>query len=117
MDLEQRVIEEIKEWANQVLDKPNPFLGFHPFDESEEAFDQEFDHLVEEPYTMFFVQRLSTIEKSAEMLREKGYYDQYLNDPETAGLWDERQELYRRLCDAGTKGNEEWYGQEKSQAC
>ena len=48
------------------------------------------------------------------MLREKGYYDQYLNDPETAGLWDERQELYRRLCDAG---NEKWYGQEKSQAC
>ena len=26
MDLEKRVIEEIKEWANQVLDKPNPFL-------------------------------------------------------------------------------------------
>ena len=200
MDLEQKVIEEIKEWTNQVLDKPNPFfndlpacpyarkaflsdkvgfsfsydksmqglytvlsqfddtydvilfvqfdfveepqefhdyigalnsaismgifiqkdlwvMGFHPYDESEEAFDQEFDHLVEEPYAMFFVQRLSAIEKAAEMLREKGYYDLYLNDPETAGLWDERQELYRRLCDAGTKGNEEWCGQEKSQAC
>tara|TARA_R100000664_G_C2759696_1_gene149721 strand:+ start:7437 stop:8030 length:594 start_codon:yes stop_codon:yes gene_type:complete len=197
MDLEQKVIEEIKEWANQVLDKPNSFfnnlpacpyarkaflsdkvgfsfsyeksmhhlytvlsqfddtydvilcvqfdfvsesqefhdyigalndaiatgtfvqkdlwvMGFHPYDEGEEAFDQEFDYLVDEPYAMFFVQRLSTIEKSAEMLREKGYYDQYLNDPETAGLWDERQELYRRLCDAG---NEKWYGQEKSQAC
>ncbi len=197
MNLEQKVIKEIKEWTNKVLDKPNPFfndlpacpyarkaflsdkigfsfsydksmqglytvlsqfddtydvilfvqfdfveepqefhdyigalndaismgifiqkdlwvMGFHPHDEGEEAFDQEFDYLVDEPYTMFFVQRLSTIEKSAEMLRKKGYYNQYLNDPQTAGLWDERQELYRRLCDAG---NEKWYGQEKSQAC
>ena len=81
-------------------------MGFHPFDESEEAFDQEFDYLVEEPYTMLFVQRLSTIEKSAEMLREKGYYNQYLNDPETAGFWDERQELYRRLCDAKGEAKE-----------
>ena len=36
-------------------------MGFHPGDESEEAFDQEFDHVVEEPYTMFFVQRLSPL--------------------------------------------------------
>ena len=79
-------------------------MGFHPGDdESEEAFDQEFDHLVDEPYAMIFVQRLSAIEKAAEMLREKGYYDLYLNDPQTAGLWDERQEAYRRLCDAGNE--------------
>ena len=197
MDLEQKVIEEVKTWTNQVLDQPNPFfndlpacpyakkafvtekvgfsfsydkgmqglytvlsqfddtfdviayvqfeytedsqdfhetiaalnhaismgvfiqkdlwvMGFHPEDEQEEVFDQEFDHLVEEPYAMFFVQRLSVIEKAAEMLREKGYYDLYLNDPQTAGLWDERQELHRRLCDAG---NEEWNGQTQGKAC
>ena len=69
-------------------------------DEQEEVFDQEFDHVVDEPYAMIFVQRLSKLEKSAEMLREKGYYDQYLEDPQTASLWDDRQEAYRRLCDA-----------------
>lgn len=183
MDLEQKVIEELKTWTNQVLDQPNPFfndlpacpyakkafvtekvgfsfsydkgmqglytvlsqfddnfdvilyvqfefvedpqefhdylaalnqaismgifiqtdlwvMGFHPSDESEEVFDQEFDHVVDEPYAMIFVQRLSKIEKSAEMLREKGYYDQYLKDPQTASLWDERQLFYRRLCNA-----------------
>mgnify|MGYP001163560732 FL=1 len=183
MDLEQKVIEEVKAWTDQVLDEPNPFfndlpacpyakkafisekvgfsfsydkgmqglytvlsqfddtfdviayvqfehtedsqdfhetiaslnhaismgifiqkdlwiMGFHPGDEQEEVFDQEFDHVVDEPYAMIFVQRLSKLEKSAEMLREKGYYDQYLKDPQTASLWDDRQEAYRRLCDA-----------------
>ena len=52
--------------------------------------------------------------KNRQKCFRKRVLDQYLNDPETAGLWDERQELYRRLCDAGTKGNEEWYGQEKA---
>ena len=199
MDLEQKVIEEVKTWTNQVLDQPNPFfndlpacpyakkafvtekvgfsfsydkgmqglytvlsqfddtfdvilyvqfefveepqefhdylaalnqaismgifiqtdlwvMGFHPSDETEEVFDQEFDHVVDEPYAMIFVQRLSKIEKSAEMLREKGYYDQYLKDPQTASLWDERQLFYRRLCDAGTKRNEKWYVQAEGKA-
>ena len=30
MDLEQKVIEEVKEWTNQVLDKPNPFFNDLP---------------------------------------------------------------------------------------
>ena len=77
-------------------------MGFHPSDEQEEAFDQPFEPLVDQPYALIFVQRLSKLEKSAEILREKGYYQKYLEDPETASLWDDRKETYRRLRDART---------------
>jgi len=30
MDLEQKVIEEVKTWTNQVLDQPNPFFNDLP---------------------------------------------------------------------------------------
>jgi len=78
-------------------------MGFHPDDAQEEAFDVPFEPVVDDLYAITFIQRLSKLEKSAEMLREKGYYENYLKDPEMAHLWDERQETYRRLCDAGTK--------------
>lgn len=78
-------------------------MGFHPDDAQEEAFDVPFEPVVDDLYAITFIQRLSKLEKSAEMLREKGYYENYLKDPEMAHLWDERQETYRRLCDAGIK--------------
>jgi len=77
-------------------------MGFHPEDDQdEEVFDQTFPHLVEDLYAITFVQRLSKLEIAAEKLREKGYYEQYMKDVSTANLWNKRQSLYRRLCDAG----------------
>jgi hypothetical protein len=76
-------------------------MGFHPEDDPEEdVFDQSFEPLNDSIYAITFIQRLSKLEISAETLRKKGYYDNYLSDPQTAHLWDERQDLYRRLCDA-----------------
>lgn len=76
-------------------------MGFHPEDDPEEdVFDQSFEPLNDAIYAITFIQRLSKLEISAETLRKKGYYDNYLSDPQTAHLWDERQNLYRRLCDA-----------------
>lgn len=84
------------------LDRDIWVMGFHPDDDAqEEAFDQEaFEPLVDDLYTITFVQRLTKLEKSAEMLREKEYYGAYLKDPQYMGLWDKRKALYRRLKNA-----------------
>tara|TARA_B100001059_G_scaffold114519_1_gene114813 strand:+ start:2841 stop:3416 length:576 start_codon:yes stop_codon:yes gene_type:complete len=79
-------------------------MGFHPDDDQDgEVFDQSFEPVTDAIYAITFVQRLSKLEISAETLKKKGYYENYLSNPETAHLWDERQELYRRLCDAGNE--------------
>lgn len=89
--------------ANGVfLDRDIWVMGFHPDDDAqEEAFDQEsFDHLVDDLYTITFVQRLTKLEKAAEILRKKGYYDAYMKDPQYKDLWTRRKTLHRRLKNA-----------------
>jgi hypothetical protein len=53
--------------------------------------------MVDDEYAMIFVQRLSTVQESADKLVEKGYYDNYLEEYNVAEIFETRSNLYRRL--------------------
>jgi hypothetical protein len=46
---------------------------------------------------MIFVQRLSKLQKSADKLDKKGYYDSYDEEYQASDIYEKRQTLYRRL--------------------
>jgi len=90
--------------AGVFIDRDIWVMGFHPEDDGEEeTFNHDsFEALIDDVYTITFVQRLTKLEESAEILRKKGYYDAYTKDPKYEDLWDKRKLLYRRLKNAGT---------------
>ena len=82
------------------IDKDIWLMGFHPDDEpSEFVQDVEFAPLVETPYAMIFVQRLSKLQQAADKLDKKGYYDTYDAEYNTRDIYELRETLYRRLKD------------------
>jgi hypothetical protein len=73
-------------------------MGFHPFEEANDFIDDgSFEYQVEEPYALIFVQRLSKIQESADKIKEKGYYDSYLDEFNASEIYQQRRDLYRRL--------------------
>lgn len=78
-------------------------MGFHPEDDGNDLVDDgTFQPLVDEPYAMTFVQRLTKVQEAADKLRQMGYYDAYLSEYDASELFEKRATLYRRLKD----GNE-----------
>jgi hypothetical protein len=73
-------------------------MGFHPEDESNELIDDgTFEGEIETQYAMFFVQRLSKLEKAAEKLRPLGYYEKYFEEYDVAEMYELRTNFYRQL--------------------
>ena len=55
--------------------------------------------MVETPYAMIFVQRLSKLQQAADKLDKKGYYDTYDAEYNARDIYELRETLYRRLKD------------------
>lgn len=73
-------------------------MGFHPLDDANEFIDDgSFESDIEDPYALIFVQRLSKIQESADKIKEKGYYDSYLEEFNASEIYQQRRNLYRRL--------------------
>jgi len=85
------------------IDKDIWLMGCHPEDGEAEFVDKnlEFEEMVEEPYLMVFIQRLSKIQEAAYKLVNKGYYDKYMKDPCSSEQYAKRESYYLRL--GGTK--------------
>lgn len=95
--------EDLKQLNNAIsqgifIDKDIWLMGFHPFEEANDFIDDgSFECQVEEPYALIFVQRLSKIQESADKIKEKGYYDSYLDEFNASEIYQQRRDLYRRL--------------------
>ena len=73
-------------------------MGFHPEDDANEILESDsFETDVEEVYAMVFIQRLSVLEKAAEKLRSKGYYDRTHGNYAVDEILQNRNKLFRRL--------------------
>jgi len=82
------------------IDKDIWLMGFHPEDEPSDFVEEiEFDPLVEKPYAMIFVQRLSKLQEAADKLLKKGYYDSYDAEYDASTIYGVRETLYRKLKD------------------
>ena len=81
------------------IDKDIWLMGYHPDDEEAEfvAEDVEVEEMVEEPYLMVFVQRLSKIQEAAYKLVHKGYYENYMSDEYFSEQYAKREEYYLKL--------------------
>ena len=87
------------------IDKDIWVMGFHPDDEPEDqgfidepVFDEEaFEPVNDTVYAVTYIQRLSKLEESAQIVKEKGYYSVYKNNPEVINMYAQRHQLYRRL--------------------
>jgi hypothetical protein len=107
--------EEFQDYLYQIneaisdglfIDKDIWLMGFHPHDEPNDLIDdQTFTPLVEVEYAMIFVQRLSKVQRAADKLKEKGYYDKYLDEYDAEHLFIQRRDLYERLME-NSNGNE-----------
>ena len=80
------------------IDKDIWLMGFHP-DDAPSDFVQEvaFAPLVETPYAMIFVQRLSKLQQAADKLAKKSYYDTYDAEYNAREIYGLRETLYRKL--------------------
>jgi|TARA_R110000803_G_scaffold203006_1_gene268387 hypothetical protein len=82
------------------IDKDIWLMGFHPSDEENDYIDDStFMNAVEKEYAIIFIQRLSKLQESADMLVEKGYYDQYRKEYDADAIFQKREKFYRRLKD------------------
>ena len=80
------------------IEKDMWVMGFHPHDEANDFIDdQSFMQMVEDEYAMIFVQRLSKLQEAADKLKEKGYYDRYVEEYDVEEIFNRRADLYRRL--------------------
>jgi hypothetical protein len=80
------------------IDKDIWVMGFHPNDEPSDFVEEVvFERDIDTAYSMIFVQRLSKLQKSADKLDKKGYYDSYDNEYQASDIYEKRQTLYRRL--------------------
>jgi len=95
-------LEDLNDVISQgmFIDKDIWLMGFHPSDEENEHLDDStFMNAVEKEYAIIFIQRLSKIQESADMLAEKGYYDQYSKEYDVEAIFQKRKKFYRRLKD------------------
>ena len=84
--------------AGILVDKDIWVMGFHPDDEANEfVADVDFSPLVEEPYAIIFVQRLSKLQVAADKLAKIGYYGTYDGLYDASSIFKKRSEFYRRL--------------------
>jgi len=97
------------------IDKDIWLMGYHPDDEEAEfvAEDVEVEEMVEEPYLMVFVQRLSKIQEAAYKLVHKGYYENYMSDEYFSEQYAKREEYYLKLRRNEHANEEEKAGQER----
>ena len=80
------------------IDKDFWLMGFHPDDEPNEYLDDEsFTHVIDEPYAIIFLQRLSKVQDAADKLAKNGYYETYFDEYDVEELFAKRTELHRRL--------------------
>tara|TARA_X000001388_G_C2215925_1_gene117230 strand:- start:933 stop:1379 length:447 start_codon:yes stop_codon:yes gene_type:complete len=80
------------------IDKDIWVMGFHPNDEPSDFVEEVvFERDIDTAYSMIFVQRLSKLQKSADKLDKKGYYDSYDNEYQASDIYEKREKLYRRL--------------------
>jgi hypothetical protein len=97
---------EYLDGLNQVIsegmfiDKDIWLMGFHPEDAPSDFVEEiEFDPLVEKPYAIVFVQRLSKLQEAADKLIKKGYYGSYDAEYNAGEIYGIRETLYRKLKD------------------
>ena len=80
------------------IDKDIWLMGFHPYDEENDYIDDStFMNAVEQEYAIIFIQRLSKLQESADMIAKKGYYDQYFEEYDADAIFKKREDFYRRL--------------------
>jgi hypothetical protein len=73
-------------------------MGFHPEDEGNELLDSDdFESTVKTPYAMIFLQRLTKLQESSDLLRMKGYYNLCETYYGAEKLYEKRNNLYRKL--------------------
>jgi hypothetical protein len=74
---------EISSWCDRensrLLDKDLTLMAFIPGDEGEDTGQPEeetsnWDYLIDDPYPMVFIQKLSHLNAASEMLERRGYY-------------------------------------------
>lgn len=102
-------LDEMDEYLDQLNDAISDgffinrdmfLMGFHPDDEGNELLDSDdFESTVETPYAMIFLQRLTKLQESSDLLRMKGYYNLCEKYYGAEMLYEKRQNLYRRLKD------------------
>jgi hypothetical protein len=88
------------------IDKDIWVMGAHPYDDEAvfvDDLDADFEADSDTMYALIFVQRLSKLENSADKLRKKGYYEQYLDETDTQEIYRKRSELHGRLEDGDKK--------------
>lgn len=103
-DYLDRVNEAIAEGI--FIERDMWVMGFHPGDEqSEFVEDVDFCPETDVEYAMIFVQRLSKLHEAADKLREKGYYDTYLEGYDAENIYLRREQLYQKLKES-RDGNE-----------
>lgn len=81
------------------IDKDIWLMGYHPDDEEAEfvAEDVKVEEMVDDPYLMVFIQRLSKIQEAAYKLVHKGYYENYMSDEYFSEQYAKREEYYLKL--------------------
>ena len=73
-------------------------MGYHPYDEVDTE-DVDFEAVVDQSYSMIFVQRLSKLQEASDKLSMQGYYKnlkEFISNP----LFRKRKRLYRRMINA-----------------
>ncbi len=100
-------VDEFHEYLDQLnqvisdgmfIDRDIWLMGFHPYDEENDYIDDStFLSAVEQEYAIIFIQRLSKLQESADMIAKKGYYDQYFEEYDADAIFKKRENFYRRL--------------------
>ena len=73
-------------------------MGFHPADGGNDLLDDETSEPeVDHTYAMVFVQRLSLLSQTSDVLKQKGYYDRNHGGYEAAEIIKRREQLYNRF--------------------
>jgi hypothetical protein len=83
---------------NMFTTKDMWVMGFHPDDDVNELIDDgSFEEVVNEEYSLIFIQRLSKLQESANKLKKLGYYDKYYNEYNVKDIYEQRENFYRSL--------------------
>ena len=74
---------------------------------------EDWDHLIDEPYSMVFIQRLSTVNAASEKLERQGYYKNCTAEF-LEYVTDRRERQHNgRYAKRNGQGQEEGHGQEE----
>ena len=89
----------IDQYNDNLWRKDIWLMGYHPYDEVDTE-DVDFEAVVDQSYSMIFVQRLSKLQEASDKLSMQGYYKnlkEFISNP----LFRKRKRLYRRMINAG----------------